>query len=127
MSSQYKNRWEYWKRMEFTKSQWFELSKHANEKNLIFLSSAFSLEAAKLLGLTSVPILRLDLPPNSTKAIKILTADNEVTHLAETNAREMSELLKELLVEDDLLGTGYDKAKIENLLMVSRSKDVYWR
>jgi hypothetical protein len=35
----------------------------------------------------------------------------------------MSELLKELLVEDDLLGTGYDKDKIENLLMVSRSKD----
>jgi hypothetical protein len=31
--------------------------------------------------------------------------------------------LKELLVEDDLLGTGYDKDKIENLLMVSRSKD----
>ena len=80
-------------------------------------------EAAKLLGLTSVPILRLDLPPNSTKSIKILTADNEVTHLAETNMREMSELLKELLVEDDLLGTGYDKDKIENLLMVSRSKD----
>ena len=80
-------------------------------------------EAAKLLGLTSVPILRLDLPPDSTKAIKLLTADNEVSHLAETNAREMSELLKELLVEDDLLGTGYDKQKIENLLMVSRSKD----
>ena len=80
-------------------------------------------EAAKLLGLTSVPILRLNLPPNSTKSIKLLTADNEVSHLAETNAREMSELLKELLVEDDLLGTGYDKAKIENLLLVSRSKD----
>jgi len=80
-------------------------------------------EAAKLLGLTSVPILKLDLPPDSTKSIKILTADNEVTHLAETNMREMSELLKELLVEDDLLGTGYDKDKIENLLMVSRSKD----
>ena len=91
--------------------------------DLTILAGHGIVEAAKSLGLTSVPILRLDLPPNSTKAIKILTADNEVTHLAETNAREMSELLKELLVEDDLLGTGYDKAKIENLLMVSRSKD----
>jgi len=91
--------------------------------DLTILAGHGIVEAAKLLGLTSVPILRLDLPPNSTKAIKILTADNEVTHLAETNAREMSELLKELLVEDDLLGTGYDKQKIENLLMVSRSKD----
>ena len=49
MSSQYKNRWEYWKRMEFTRSQWFELSRHANE-NLIFLSSPFSVEAARLLA-----------------------------------------------------------------------------
>ena len=86
--------------------------------DLTILAGHGIVEAAKLLGLTSVPILRLDLPPNSTKAVKILTADNEVTHLAETNMREMSELLKELLVEDDLLGTGYDKDKIENLLMV---------
>ena len=59
MSSQYKNRWEYWKRMEFTKSQWFELSKHANEKNLIFLSSAFSLEAAKLLAEIGMPAWKI--------------------------------------------------------------------
>tara|TARA_B100000886_G_scaffold340457_1_gene310151 strand:+ start:1556 stop:2599 length:1044 start_codon:yes stop_codon:yes gene_type:complete len=59
MSSQYKNRWEYWKRMEFTKSQWFELSKHANEKNLIFLSSAFSLEAVKLLAEIGMPAWKI--------------------------------------------------------------------
>ena len=59
MSSQYKNRWEYWKRMEFTKSQWLELSKHANEKDLIFLSSAFSLEAAKLLADIGMPAWKI--------------------------------------------------------------------
>ena len=50
MSNQDKNRWEYWKRMEFSKDQWLELIKHAREKNLIFLSSPFSLEAVKLLS-----------------------------------------------------------------------------
>tara|TARA_R100000655_G_scaffold93664_1_gene134967 strand:- start:1761 stop:2795 length:1035 start_codon:yes stop_codon:yes gene_type:complete len=80
-------------------------------------------EAAVALGLTSVPILRINISPNDPKALKLLTADNEVSHLAESNMREMSEILKELLVEDDLLGTGYDKQKLENLLLVSRSKD----
>tara|TARA_R100000152_G_C6764881_1_gene189572 strand:- start:209 stop:1243 length:1035 start_codon:yes stop_codon:yes gene_type:complete len=79
-------------------------------------------EAAISLGLSSVPILRTNLSPNHPKALKLLTADNEVSHLAESNMREMSEILKELLVEDDLLGTGYDKQKLENLLLVSRSK-----
>ena len=45
-----KNRYEYWKRMEFTYEQWCELAKHANDKNLVFLSSPFSLEAVDLLN-----------------------------------------------------------------------------
>ncbi len=44
-----KNRYEYWKRMEFTFEQWCELAKHASDKNLVFLSSPFSLEAVDLL------------------------------------------------------------------------------
>ena len=79
-------------------------------------------EAATAIGLPSVPILRINIPSDHPKALKLLTADNEVSHLAESNSREMSEILKELLVEDDLLGTGYDKQKLENLLLVSRSK-----
>ena len=44
-----KNRYDYWKRMEFTLEQWFELKKHCNELNLVFLSSPFSIEAVNLL------------------------------------------------------------------------------
>ncbi|MGE0760308.1 MAG: N-acetylneuraminate synthase family protein [Pirellulaceae bacterium] len=43
------SRYDYWKRMEFTESQWHELRKHAVERNLWFLSSPFSLEAVRLL------------------------------------------------------------------------------
>jgi hypothetical protein len=34
----------------------------------------------------------------------------------------LSEILKDILKDDDLFGTGYDQAKLENLLLVSRSK-----
>lgn len=43
------SRYEYWKRMEFTEEQWLGLKRHAEEKGLEFLSSPFSLEAARML------------------------------------------------------------------------------
>ena len=42
-------RYDYWKRMEFSEPQWASLKKHAEDKGLQFLSSPFSLEAARLL------------------------------------------------------------------------------
>ena len=42
-------RFEYWKRMEFTEEQWIGLKEHANSRNLIFISSPFSIEAVNLL------------------------------------------------------------------------------
>lgn len=44
-----RTRFDYWKRMEFREEQWAELKHHAEEVGLIFLSSAFSVEAFKLL------------------------------------------------------------------------------
>jgi N,N'-diacetyllegionaminate synthase len=48
-SYQDSSRYAYWKRMEFTEDQWLGLKRHADEKKLEFLSSPFSIEAAKLL------------------------------------------------------------------------------
>lgn len=42
-------RYEYWKRMEFTEEEWAGLKSHADERGLLFLSSPFSVEAARLL------------------------------------------------------------------------------
>lgn len=42
-------RFDYWKRMEFTEEQWIGLKQHADERNLLFLSSPFSIEAVDLL------------------------------------------------------------------------------
>lgn len=54
-SKQDATRYDYWKRMEFTKEQWRGLKQHAEDKGLIFLSSPFSIEAIDLL--TDIGIL----------------------------------------------------------------------
>jgi N-acetylneuraminate synthase len=58
-SLQDKTRYDYWKRMEFTKEQWRELAVHARQKNLIFFSSPFSVEAVDLLEELDVPFWKL--------------------------------------------------------------------
>jgi len=54
-STQDKTRLDYWRRMEFTPDQWRELAEHARQKGLIFLSSAFSVEAVQLLSEIGMP------------------------------------------------------------------------
>lgn len=49
-SKQDETRYEYWKRMEFTKPQWLGLKEHADERGLLFMSSAFSDVAVELLS-----------------------------------------------------------------------------
>ncbi len=54
-STQDATRYDYWKRMEFSEKQWAELSRHARDRGLTFLSSPFSVEAVELLGRVGVP------------------------------------------------------------------------
>jgi N,N'-diacetyllegionaminate synthase len=49
-SYQDESRYAYWKRMEFTEPQWLGLKRHAEERGLEFVSSPFSVEAAKMLS-----------------------------------------------------------------------------
>ena len=54
-SKQDETRFDYWKRMEFSAEQWAGLKIHAEEKGLIFLSSAFSHAAVDLLRHLAMP------------------------------------------------------------------------
>ena len=76
--------------------------------------------AARSLGLTSIPILRLPIHSTHINAIKLLAADNEVSHLGEVDDRALTEILKEIMDTADLLGTGYDDKMLANLLYVTR-------
>ena len=79
-------------------------------------------KASRKLGLTSVPVIRLDIDKDSPKALKVLAGDNELGRLAEVNDRALSEILKEIMAKDveGLLGTGYDEMMLANLAMVTR-------
>jgi Predicted transcriptional regulators len=81
-------------------------------------------EASRLLGLKKIPTVRLNISPDSPRALKILAADNAIAHLAEDNDRVFSELLKEIKERDKngLLGTGYDEMMLANLLFITRPK-----
>lgn len=49
-SPQDESRYDYWKRMEFSKSQWLGLKEHADDRGILFMSSPFSDAAVELLS-----------------------------------------------------------------------------
>ena len=53
-SPQDDTRFAYWKRMEFSESQWAGLYEHAKSRSLQFMSSPFSIEAIELLRSTGI-------------------------------------------------------------------------
>ncbi len=59
MSGQDATRYDYWKRMEFTADEWAGLSKHAQDKGIVFLSSAFSVQAVELLKNLDMPAYKV--------------------------------------------------------------------
>lgn len=80
-----------------------------------------AVEAAKKVGLVEVPARRLDVDPESSEAIRVLTGDNELLRFAEIDDRELTELLRQLAQEEEgLLGTGYDEMMLANLVKVTR-------
>ena len=58
-SRQDATRYEYWKRIEFTEAQWQGLADHVRERGLLFLSSAFSPEAAEMLARIGMPMWKV--------------------------------------------------------------------
>jgi hypothetical protein len=78
--------------------------------------------AARRLGRTEIPVYRLDVDPDSTAAMQVLAGDNEISNLANIDDRALSELLRELAVDDlaNLLGTGFDELSLAALAMVTR-------
>jgi N-acetylneuraminate synthase len=53
------SRYDYWKRLEWKEEQWQGLHEHANARDLIFLSSPFSVEAFALLDRIGIPAWKI--------------------------------------------------------------------
>jgi hypothetical protein len=82
-------------------------------------------EAAKDMGYKEIPVIRLPFGPDSPEAIRVMTGDNEISRLAMTDDRQLTELLKEIREDDieGLLGTGFDDHMLAALVMVSRPSE----
>jgi hypothetical protein len=77
-------------------------------------------EACKVIGLDTVEVVYLPIEPDSQEALKVLTGDNLIGDFGEINDRQLTEILRELKLEDNLLGTGFDEQMLANLVMVTR-------
>jgi len=107
------------------------ISKNGLYKNIVIAKDGTILaghgvvEALKKMGVSSVPVIRLNVLPDDTEAIKVLIGDNEISRLGEINDIELTALLKELKDKDvaNLMGTGYDEMMLANLVMVSRHQN----
>lgn len=58
-SSQDATRYDYWARLEFKPDEWRGLAEHARDLKLVFLSSAFSIEAFELLESLQIPAFKV--------------------------------------------------------------------
>jgi hypothetical protein len=77
-------------------------------------------EACKQLGVAKIPIVRLNIEPNDKRALKLLTGDNEISRLGEIDDRLLSEILRDINITDELLGTGFDEMQLANYVFTTR-------
>lgn len=79
-------------------------------------------QAASQIGITHVPVFRLDLAFDDPRALKVLASDNELPKFAETDDRMLSDILRSISLDDPmgLLGTGFDEQALAALVMVTR-------
>ena len=95
-SKQDANRYEYWKRMEFTKEQWTELRSHCTEVGITFLSSPFSEAAVAMLEEIGMPAWKI--ASGEVNNIPMLTriAETGKPVLLSTGMSDMSEIQQTL-------------------------------
>ncbi len=58
-SKQDATRYDYWKRLEFSEPEWRGLADHCRERNVLFISSPFSIEAVELLERVGQPLWKI--------------------------------------------------------------------
>lgn len=77
-------------------------------------------EVSAEMGLDKVPVVKLDIDPDSPEALLVLAGDNFISNGAVDNDQMLLDLLKKIGADGDLLGTGYDGQQLAAFAMVSR-------
>jgi N-acetylneuraminate synthase len=91
-SQQDASRYDYWRRMEFTEDQWRGLAEHARQKEILFLSSPFSLEAVDMLERIGMPLWKIPSGETSNTALLDRILDTAAPVLLSTGMSPMTEI-----------------------------------
>ena len=91
-SRQDENRFDYWKRMEFTKEQWVGLFEHCKEVGITFLSSPFSEEAVELLNEIGTPAWKIASGEVSNQPMLAKMSETQKPILLSTGMSDIDEI-----------------------------------
>jgi N-acetylneuraminate synthase len=91
-STQDASRFDYWRRMEFSRAQWKELRDHAVERGIFFLSSPFSREALELLREVGVAAWKVASGEALSEQMVREMCDDGIPVLVSTGMSSLSEI-----------------------------------
>lgn len=76
--------------------------------------------AVKRNELDEIPVYRYPVAPDSTEALKVLSGDNELGHMAEVDSARLLSILRGIRDDhpNELYGTGFDEARFAALVAV---------
>ena len=80
-------------------------------------------EALTELGREVVPCRQMIFNHDEPKALKLLTADNELGHFANVDDRILLDIISEIDKLDDLLGTGFNQERLAEELVRTRTEE----
>jgi N,N'-diacetyllegionaminate synthase len=91
-SRQDASRYDYWKRMEFTEDQWRGLAEHCRQRNVLFISSPFSIEAVDLLQRVGQPVWKIASGETSNRQLLDRILDTGAPVLLSTGMSPLDEI-----------------------------------
>lgn len=91
-------------------------------KDLTILAGHGAVLAALELGLETVPVIRLDIEPDSSEALRVLAGDNLIQQLAVDDHAGLAEVLRSITEDSggDLEGTGFSPESLESFLKAAQ-------
>jgi N,N'-diacetyllegionaminate synthase len=91
-SRQDASRYDYWKRMEFTEDQWRGLAEHCRQRQVLFISSPFSIEAVDLLQRVGQPVWKIASGETSNRQLLDRILDTGAPVLLSTGMSPLDEI-----------------------------------
>jgi N-acetylneuraminate synthase len=85
-------RYDYWKRMEFSEEEWRGLAEHCRHRQVLFMSSPFSIEAVELLERIGQPVWKIASGETSNALLLDRVLDTRSPVLLSTGMSPLSEI-----------------------------------